>query len=225
MSRLVEWYVAKQLNSMGWPRAKGLLRKVYYVPTQLVDLSVGQGLQICMGLGAGRPEMGARVIADAFLDNPWTSESTTGVLEMLSEGDDDIARHPDLSPWTAILAEHTMAPLMTEIEWETLGRQEVRILWAVLSAKAALWGLSHEDGVSTAFEADKRHYEETAPQAVRYGLAVPTEAPWQSLDDFYEACEEGVKLFESERPALAPVPRALRDAPAIARRFGSTASP
>jgi len=178
-----------------------------------------------MGLGAGRPEMGARVIADAFLDNPWTSESTTGVLEMLSEGDDDTARRPDLSPWTAILAEHTMVPLMTEIEWETLGQPEIRALWAVLSAKAALWGLSHEDRFSTAFEAEKSHYEEAAPEAARLGLAVPTEFPWQSLDDFYETCEEMVKSFDSERPALAAIPKALRDAPAIARRFGSTASP
>lgn len=225
MSRLVKWYVAEQLNSMGWPRAKGLLRKVSYVPTQLVDLSVGQGLQACMGLGAGRPEIGARVIADVFGDNPWTSESTAGLLEALSEGDEDIARHPDLSPWTAILARNAMTPFMTEIEWEKLDQQEVAIIWGVLSAKAALWGLSHEDRVSTALEADKRHYEETAPRAVRYGLAVPTEAPWQSPDDFYEACEEMVKAFESERPALAAIPKALRDAPAIARRFGPTASP
>jgi hypothetical protein len=165
-------------------------------------------------------------MADVFLDNPWTADSTARLLqEMLTEVEDDIARHADLSPWTALLAEYAMTPFMTEIEWEKLGQPEIRILWAVLSGKAALWGLLHEDAFSTAFEAEKSHYEQAAPQAARHGLAVPTEFPWQSLDEFYETCEEGVKLFESERPALAAIPRALRDAPAIARRFGSTASP
>ena len=219
MSRLVHWYVARQLNNMGWPKAKGLFRKVYHVPTLVVDLTVEQGLQFCMGLGAGRPELGARVIADAFLNNPWTPESTTALLGKLSGADEDVARNRGLSPWKAILAEHTMTPFGTEIEWEKLGRQEIQMIWTILSARAALWGLSHEDEFSAAFEAQKSQYEETAPEAARHGLAVPMEAPWQSLDDFYQSCEEIVCSFESQRPPLSAIPKALRDAPAIARRL------
>lgn len=217
----VLWYVERQLNNAGWPRSKGLFRKVNYVSTDLVDAVVEQGLEICMGLGAGRPSLGARVIADAFMNNPWTPNSTAGLLEHLNVAGGDVARHSDLSPWKALVFEDRMTPFMTEIEWEKqLGSQEIANLWTGLSAKAALWGLLHEDEMAAAFEADNRRFEEAAARnAVRLGIAVPVETPWPSVDDFYQACEDFVTSFESENSALSAIPKALRDAPAVARRL------
>ena len=129
-----------------------------------------------------------------------------------------------MSAWGAILTEHSLTPYGTEIEFEMLDQQEMGQIWNILATRAAFWGLSHETSFAAAIEAQIIDYEETAPEAIRHGVAVPAEAPWKSPNDFYQHCEEMVKLFESERPALALIPRALHEAPAIARRFSSRAA-
>jgi hypothetical protein len=220
VTRIVQWYVAGQLQNMGWPKPKGLFRKMM-VPTTLVDMSVEQGLQICMGLGAGRPEIACRAIADAYANNPWTRESTASLLnDTTARVQQEIDQHPGDAPWKALFAGHTMAPYMAEIEWQKLVEAQVGMLWMGLGANAAIWGLSHEPEVAAAFEAEKRHYEETAPDAIKYGLDVPAAFPWASLEVFYETCEEMVAGMELEHPPLARIPKALRECPIVVKRLG-----
>jgi hypothetical protein len=201
-----------QLQNMGWPRTKGFLKKTDYVDSQLVDITFEQGLHICCGLGAGRPEMAGSVIADIFNANPWTPASTKELLTMLATGDQEVRANKDELPWKALYRDQSrLAGYSREVPWEWLGSLEVALIRAILSAKAAYWGLTHPLDFVHAFELHKGSYEETAKEMVPHGLEVPLAFPWGTLEDFFATCESMVTDFQKERPPLTPMPPSLRN--------------
>ena len=42
MTSFTNWFVAQQLQNMGWPRSKGLFPKVHYVEAMVLDVVVGK---------------------------------------------------------------------------------------------------------------------------------------------------------------------------------------
>jgi len=176
-----------------------------------------------MALGAGRPELGGRIIADVFSDNPWTTESTSDLVQDFGgRADEEIASRPEQLPWAALLGEtERLAPFAAEVPWLLLGSNEWNLVLSALCAEATFWGSAHEAGMSKAFQIAKSEYETTAKRAVPYGLNVPMEFPWQTLETLYEASEEFVIGFELTRPALAPIPPALRNTPLLLSRLGA----
>jgi hypothetical protein len=173
-----------------------------------------------MGLGAGRPELACRLIADSFLETRWTSEAAGIITNDLSKhSEEQVAAHPELSPWEALYVDYKMEPHLTDIEWEDLGQRQTSLLWTALAANAAIWGLTHENEVAAAFEAEKAAYEAAAPTAMGEGLAITEEFPWQSPEDFYQGCEEMVQAFEAERSPFPSIPEPLWQAPLIQSRL------
>lgn len=219
MSRLTEWYVAEQLRQMGWPKSQGVFRKVSYVDTRVLDVVVEQAIQVSIGLGAGRPQLGIAVLADAFGNNPWTKESTDKLLQGLKEGEHEIESNRELPPWKALYAKHRVALHGNEIPWQQLGETVYVSVRAMVSARGIFWGLTHERDMPTVFAKAKAGYERTAAEAIPHGLAVSAQFPWNSLEHFYETCEDLVRDFESARPPLREVPSALRTAQEVARRL------
>jgi hypothetical protein len=219
VSRLVQWYVANQLRSMDWPRQKD---SVAYVPTSLVDIAVEQGLQVCMGLGAGRPALACRLIADIFRYSPWTPEAAAALMADLTQlSDEKVASHAGVAPWQALYADHKMEPAIAEIEWRKLGQRGVVMIWRALGANAAIWGMGHEREVASALAAEKASYEATAPEAVSGDPATAEEFPWQSLDDFYQSCEDIVEAFEQQMTPFPPIPESMRVTGIVWRRLGA----
>lgn len=219
MSRFTQFYVAKQLRHMGWPKSKGLFRKKY-VDTRLLDVVVEGAIQVSVGLGAGRPQLGIAVLADTFANNSWTRESTTKLLQDLKEeGEHEIENNPESLPWEALYAKYRMAQYGNDILWKQLGDAVVFSVWAMSSAQGILWGLTHERDMPAVFAKDKANYERTATKAISAGVTGSGKFPWKSLEHFYEACEDLVRDFESVRPPLHEIPSALRTVPEVARRL------
>lgn len=215
MSRFTQFYVAKQLRHMGWPKPKGIFRKDY-VDTHLLDVVVEGAIQVSVGLGAGRPQVGIAVLADTFANNPWTRESTTKLLrDLKEEGEHEIEKYPELLPWKALYAKYRMAQYGNDIPWKQL--DDAAILWAMISAQGIFWGLTHERDMPAVFAKDKADYERIAAGAISAGVTGSGKYPWKSIEHFYEACEDLVRDFESARPPLRDIPSALQTAPEIAR--------
>lgn len=219
MSGFQSWFVADQLRSMGWPRTDGVLAGEEYVETHLVDISVERAIMVSVGLGAGRPQLGAALLADTFEDNPWTAESTAELLQQLRGGGSRVEGDPELLPWTALYASQRMEPFGNEMPWQELDNPSLLSIWAIMSACGVFWGLTHEEEMPLIFAKNKEEYERTAATAVAAGDAVPDEYPWSSLEMFYGACEEQAKRFQAERQPLLEIPNELRNAPEIARRL------
>ena len=222
MSRFTQWYVREQLQRMGWPRTKGIFRKTSYVNTMVVDVAVEQALQTSIGLGAGRPELGVAVLADAFANDPWTSESVAKLLTDLgADSEQAVEINSSLTPWKALYVKHRLALAGNEIPWQQLGDDGFYVIWSVLSATAVYWGLTHEAEMPNVFADARADYERTAREWIPHGLDVSEEFPWNSLDHFYDNCEELVQAFQMVRPPFADIPNELRAAPIVTRRLGA----
>lgn len=221
MSGFQSWFVADQLKSMGWPKTDGTLAAEQYVETRLVDLSVERTIMVSVGLGAGRPQLGAALLADTFENNSWTAESTAELLQTLRGGGSRVEGNPELLPWTALYASQRMRPFGNEMPWQELDNPKLLSIWAIMSACGVFWGLTHEEEMPLIFAKDKEEYERTAATAVAAGGTESDEYPWSTVEAFYEACEEQAERFQVERQPLLEIPDELRKAPEIARRLKS----
>ena len=218
MSRFMQWFVAETLKQSGWPRPKGLFRRLV-VNTLVVDGAVQQALHIAVALGAGRPHLGAAIIADTFANNPWTLESTTELLSDLKQGEMKVAAHPAMPPWQALYEQDKLSLVARDIPCEQLANDVVQSVFALGFVEAVFWGINHEDQLPEVFEKEKLSYENTARMAIPHGLNVSASYPWQTLEALYEYCENFVKLYELNRQPLAKIPTALRTAPSMSRRL------
>lgn len=221
MSRLFQWLVSNNLQKMGWPRTKGTFRKRSYVDTRVVDICVQGAVQVFVGLGAGRPDIAARVLTDA-IDNQWSEKSTAELLAFLTRESDMVAKnHPELPPWKATVEDHHMAESVSEIGWEQLGDPKLDIIFSSFGATGLMWGLNHHDLMGQAFDSEKATYESSVGDWVDAGLSIGNNYPWPTLDSFYESCEDLVTGFEAERPPLPrEIPAMLAEAPELKRRLG-----
>lgn len=220
MSDFAFWFVSQQLRNMGWARSKGLFNKVHYVDATLLDVVVEGVVQIAVGLGAGRPDLGVALLADIFADNPWTTESIDGLIQMLEKGEADIADAPNLFPWKALYKnEHRIAAHAKDFQWQDLGDPTINTVWTLVIAKGVFWGLTHDRDMPEVFTRVKEDYERTAREAIPDGLGVPPQLPWKTLDDFYEYCNEVVSAFESTQHSLPEAPATLMATPIIAKHL------
>ncbi len=220
MSRFIHWYAVEQLKRMGWPKSKGVFRKESYVDTRVLDVVIELSIQVSVGLGAGRPQLGVALLADTFANNPWTKKSTANLLQDLKDAERDIESSPELSPWKALYAKHRVARFGKDVPSQFVGSEDFRGVWYMISARGIYWGLTHDRDMPQVFTKDKANYERTAAEAIPHGLAVSDSSPWSSLEEFYQTCEDLVLAFESVRPPLPrEVPSALQTAPAVARRL------
>lgn len=221
MSSFAQWYIiAEQLPRMGWPKPMGLFRKLK-VDTGLLDVLVEQAIQISVGLGAGRPQLGTAVLADIFPNNSWTKGSTADLLFSLKEGELKVNRNPGLPPWKAFYTDYRAAPSGKDIAWENLGDPAIAVVWDQTCAWGIYWGLNHAEDMPKVFTQARFDYEQTAGEAIPHGLGVSAQFPWSSLEHFYETCEEMVRGFEAAEQPLPEIPGALLAAPEVAARLGN----
>ena len=219
--RFLEWHLYTALNAMGWPKPRGILRRLH-VDVLLADIVVELLLKVIVGLGAGRPEVATRLLADTFSGNPWTEEST-GILthDLREEAENLVAGHPDMTPWKAIFYDLRLAQYGNNLRWQELFDDRVGLIRGMVAGRAAYWGLTNEHRMQAIFDKEKLNYDESASEANQYGLGVSSTFPFDSLDHFYEWCDTFVDTFNMAMPPLGAIPPQLRAVPEIARRLSA----
>jgi hypothetical protein len=220
MSRFTQWFVGEHLRRMGWPKENSISRQ-QYVDSSLVDIVVEQAIEISVALGVGRPRIGVALLADIFIDNPWTKESTLELVQTLTKEVTNLQYNADLFPWQDLCKNIKIAQQSEEITWQQLGNPVLSQLWSITTASGVFWGLTHVNEMEVIFNNMKIHYEKTAPFWASHGLQVSTQYPWKSLEQYFESCEDFIRLFESVRPRLCEIPIELADNPVISCRIKS----
>ena len=227
--RLLEFFLHSQLTRMGWPRAKGFFRR-RYVDAFIADTTIEQGLQVIVGLGAARPEIAVAMLADTFSGNPWTEESTEGLFRNLRIAQDIVTNYPDMTPWRALWQEHRLAPYSEEWRWPDLFDDNVGLIRAQVGSRAVYWGLTNHHEMQMLFDRDKSAYQTSVIEANQHGLGVSDSYPFESLDHFYESCDDIFHTFIEVLPTLSgsmavpwptasDIPPRLRTMPEVARRL------
>ena len=219
MSRFLEWFIFHGLKEMGWPRPKGIFRRPH-VDALVADVVIQQGTQVIVGLGAGRPDIAVALLADTFAANPWTKESTAALFDgHLRKTPDITENYPEIAPWESLSQGCRLAPYGRIWGWKNVFDDEVGLVRASVATRAAYWGLTNEDRMQAIFDREKVGYEEKAADANQYGLGVSNTYPFESLERFYEHCENFVDIFNDMLPPFPDIPPQLRAMPEIARRL------
>ena len=222
MSNFAAYCLAGLLRSMGWPHTSGFLRRREVVDPSVVDVAAVQMVQIGVGLGAGKPHLAIRFIADAFQDREWSADGAEELLDFLDVSK-QVADAPDQPPWRTI-APSPLATIRQEpIPWEWLGRSELTADHLGSLAQGVFWGFLHPLEAERALDADRASYEERAPEARKRGLEVSPDYAWSTNEDFYRNAEELVANFEAERRPLADAPPQLLAEPRVSQRLERTA--
>ena len=118
------WWLMRCLRDLGWPRKRGLLRRRRVVGTVVLDSAVGRLAHIGCGLGASRPDLAARAIAQSFNNRDWEAEGVGDLLNMFDrttpvrnvESAGDLEARRAVKPAAARTAWDDEAPL-AHVHW------------------------------------------------------------------------------------------------------------
>ena len=210
---------------MDWSQNHGLAETQRHFSEASCRLARGRygggGLQVIVGLGAGRPEVAVALLADTFAGNPWTEESTTDLLRTLGKAHSIVESRPEMTPWKALWQERRFAKYAEHWRWSDLFDDRIGLVRASAASQAAYWGLVNQNRMQAILEKEKFDYEEEAFEANQYGLGVSNRYAFESLEQFYEHCDNFVYAFNMVQPPFGSIPPQLRAAPEIARRLSA----
>jgi hypothetical protein len=226
-----EFFFFGMLRAANWPRNAGFMKKKAVVDPRIVD-QLRDGLaQIGVTLGAGRPALGAQLLADIFRDRDWLAWSFSELLSDLDPSD-RVAEAPTKLPWEAISQKHgwrlrlAQEPDITKPElmpWDGLDA-EFRAQLGFACAEGLIWGLLHP---AEAVDAINRHSAELSknmPMLIRAGLGVDPGFSPPNMEQSVSDAEEMVNSYQAECRQLVPLPATLRQSPELLRRLGADGS-
>ena len=218
------WFVVNFLAGLGWPRRKGFFRRQYVVSASLVDQSIIQLVRVAMGLGVGRPVLGAQLIADLFSARNWEAQGTAELFEMI-DWSDVVENRPDAAPWVSFaattpqMAELVEDPLQGTIPFDLLAAPGLQARFTIVCSAGAFFGLTHAGAAADAFDTERREYDSVAPDWIERGLRIPDSSPVASNEEFFADCGRFIEAYESSERPLVPVPEQMRIDPALSDRL------
>lgn len=217
------WFILRFLAELGWPRKQGFLRKRYMVDAILLDSALTQLVRVAMGLGAGRPKLGARLIADLFSSRDWRSQGPGDLFEMIDWSDDLFPSDP--GPWLTVAREGPRFfdpdgdSLDATVSTDVMTEPEFGVRIALLCAVGAYYGLTHPQDVEDALDRERNEYNAKMPAWVEAGLDAPEKSPHSTNHEFFESCEDFILAFEAKQRPLAELPAELRSAVELRSRL------
>jgi hypothetical protein len=183
----------------------------------VVDAAVDQMIHWAAAIGAGRPDLALRVIAEMYRDRDWESDDVPQIKAIV----DDIGE-----AWGATgadpvdeIAPSRFAAIGTSMRPEELKDKRTWYVLEHFCLNGILWGLAYPDAFAAWYEANA-----TPPQEKWQPAGLSDREPPQ-LTQFYADC---VSLLEDYQAEIAPLPsipsRLLDDAQALGRRVDDPSS-
>ena len=217
MSNFASYVLVGILQSAGEPKKSGFLGRKLVVHTKALDLGIEQLLKIGVAVGAGRPRIALRLIADSF-DRDWTAESVRELVDFLNI-EHLVTASPDQPPWQVIAGPGFAEQGKEYISWNWLGEPQIALHYTGWFTQALLRGILHPQEASDALETDRTNLEERAGWWKAKGLDISPDTWPKNNEELLKVCDELVNSFEAERRPLADVPGELLSEPRIARRL------
>lgn len=220
-----EFFFFGLLRQAGWPHNDGVLTKDATVDPRLVD-EVFQGLaQIGIVLGAGRPALGAQLLADIFRVRDWSAQPLGKLLGELDPSN-RIAGAPTALPWeTIVRLRLAQEPDITKPEvmpWEMLEDRSFRVRLHLACAEGLIWGLLHPGAAEAAINRHGAELSKNAPTLERAGVEFDAGSSPPNMERAVAAAEDMVNSYETKCRQLIPLPDALRRSPELAGLLADT---
>jgi len=195
------WYYFGLLNHLGWPQAKGILRKQLYVNAMLADVALRQIHRMGRVVGAGDPETALELIGDAFRDRDWSSsmEDLDRLLESAAA-----AQLPSFASTNA------------DVPWNALLSPEIRVHLVSTFVGGVWFGLRQPERVIKDVDSDLVGARDNASSWVARGLHVDPDNIPGSFDDELGQASVAIEEFEA---AVGPMNSAPQELITFVRRF------
>jgi hypothetical protein len=205
------FFIVGMLESAGWPRKQGWLRKKRVVSIALVSSTTAQLNRIGIVLGAGAPELAAKLLTHAFA---WSSRDfeNTSIDDYFERYDPDssIADATDSPPWEVLnrilFRPHSIDEIQETIAWDLLNEKEMAVAYMEGFVRSLVWGLLHHEDARSLIDKHSQSESESATEYQKHGLQI--EGPM--LLNFDEWLENGIDLVTQfidvwgELPAVEP---------------------
>jgi len=227
----VLYYLVGMLKAMGWPRKVGLpmLRKEV-VDAFVIRMAIQQMVEFATVLGAKRPNVAIRLIADMFRQRDYTQQPAAQLWAKL-DATQTVTLHPEISPAEAIarfIGDSSgkdygkilgQGPSQNFVPWSFVGGGPISFASHMPFAMALAWGIEHPEEALAAWEAQYKQYAEDLPEMLAAGLKLDPPHTIPTSDDICASIEEVLAFFQKEVRPLVAVPPELLALPAVARRL------
>ena len=225
----VSYYLVGFLKSMGWPRKLGfpLLRK-NVVDAFAIRMAIETMVQFAMVLGAKRPDIAIRIIADIVRQRDSKKKSAAELWEWLNPIA-IVAAHSEVSPSKAIArffcSDKDMsillgdAPSQNFVPEDFVTSETISVCSNLPFAQALVWGIEHPQEALTAFEDERRKYSEKLPEMISSGLKLDPPYTCPTSDDVCKSMQELISSYQNEVRSLCTVPQDLLALPSVAQRI------
>lgn len=218
-----DFFLYGMLRNMKWPRKAGFLKKEVVDP-RIVDQLRLQLCELGASLGAGRPTLGARLLADILLNRDWAAQPLSDLLVDLEPSfSRAVADGPPARPWESIVgARLGKDPDWRRSEtmpWEWLDRKELRAFRHMECVAGLVWGLLHPAETIEAINQRSSNLNEEMPVMRRAGMSLDEGYSAPNAEQAFQQCEEMVASYEEECRSLVSLPAALALSPEIRARL------
>jgi hypothetical protein len=211
MSRFADWFVRSNLNRMGWPATKGIFKTTSYLDAQKYDDVMVALLQICVCLGAGRPETALALITEGDRQATENLDDLIATLQQRipSYSDpiwdylwsNDVRWVPLPTGLTFVVPTAEELFEITEAVWGELWMPDKVAARDLACRAAALWGITHAEEVASMFSRSVRPRESAADLVSRVTRMSGKEPSAEILRQANEIEDREIRL-------AAPRPRA-----------------
>ena len=221
------WWLLAYLHGLGWPRKRGLLRRRPVVSALVLDGAIRGLAHVGCGLGASRPDLAARGIAQAL---SYLNRDALGADDLLDLFDRTAATWDEEGgvPWEVLAALFVpravelarlegqrgppQAVVDPEVDLEVMDDPSYYARVSMLWAGSLYFGMTDPADVQRFTEAELQEINEDAPRWRAVGLNIPATNPWANVDAFYENCREFISTYEATVEPLPPIPAQLQEA-------------
>jgi hypothetical protein len=218
------FFTHSNLAQAGWPREKGWLRKKQVVDLGVFTSTISVLNQIGITLGAGAPEMAAKLLTHAFSNRDWANTSVHDFFDRF-DPQQKILRNPELMPWDTLnyfeYKPKSISELETTVPWEFLSEDQTVVDYTGGYIESIVWGLLHHEDARSLIEQQSPRMVEKLREYQEYGLRIDGNI----LSNFEEWLEEANRLttgfiaIVGELPEIEPT---MLDHSGIAARLNKS---
>jgi hypothetical protein len=205
MSMVGFYFFSSLLNEAGWPRKQGLFRRLV-IDTTIADSSIDQMITWAASLGAGRPHLALKIIAEMFRDRDWDGVNAPMIQGVINGSRESWDKKRHATPQEIVEPIRLARIFGAVVSPKKLGSSTMLRALEQYVLESVVWGLANPDRFTKWYDDRWQRYSTRLDFYQKSGLAVD-ELPL--LDEFYKGSEKILRNYERDVSPLAEIPAKL----------------
>ncbi len=198
-------FTSSLLNVAGWPKRRGLLRRPS-INSSVADRAIDQMINWAASLGAGRPHLALRVIAEIFRDRNWDAANRPDIKQYCEMARAHWDRVPDATPVEIVKPTRLSETFGPFIKAKEFAGKTLAVAMENYLRDAILWGLTNPGRLTDWYTQLRASQIMLKAQHFRdVGVDVPP-----AIEEWFGECAAAIDQYESDIGPLSAIPPRLR---------------